>query len=174
MSDVTIRRVAALGMITLRGDLGVLGAATARVVGLDAPEMRMSVAEGHARLLWMSPDELLLTGPAAGIADWAKALTDVLGDDFATVAIVSDARAVFDLDGPQVPDLLAKLCPVDFDALAAAEVRRTRLAQVAAAFWREGSGWRLVCFRSVADYVEAALRNAADAPMPGLYAPSRG
>ena len=41
------------------------------------------------------------------------------------------------------------------------EVRRSRLAQVAGAFWREGDGWRIVCFRSVGTYVETLLRNAA-------------
>ena len=67
----------------------------------------------------------------------------------------------FDLQGPGAQGALAKLCPVDFAALAPSEVRRTRMAQIPAAFWRHGDGWRILCFRSVAGYAEALLRNAA-------------
>ena len=44
------------------------------------------------------------------------------------------------------------------------ELRRTRAAQVAAAFWKDGDGYTLVCFRSVASYVMGLLTHSA---MPG-------
>jgi sarcosine oxidase subunit gamma len=53
---------------------------------------------------------------------------------------------------------------VDFVTLAPGELRRTRAAQVAAAFWREGDGYTLVCFRSVAGYVMGLLSHSA---LPG-------
>ena len=43
-------------------------------------------------------------------------------------------------------------------------ISRTRAAQVAAAFWAEGDGYTLVCFRSVAAYVMGLLTHSA---MPG-------
>lgn len=161
MSDADVARVTGLGMLILRGDLDLLCAATRDVVGLDRPDRRMSVAGGGRRLAWMSPDELLLVCPRGEVADHAAALRDATGEAFATVVEVSDARAVFDIGGPDPKGALARLMPVDFDAMEPGEVRRTRLAQVAAATWAEGEAMRVVCFRSVADYVDAALRNAA-------------
>jgi len=150
-------------MVTMRGDPSEL----ARATGLDAPGMRLSTTDGADSLLWMSPDELLLICDDAPTR--ASRLADALYGSFAAVADVSDARAVFDLAGPGATATLAKLMPVDFAAMAPGEVRRSRLAQVPAATWRHGDGWRIVCFRSVAVYVEAALCNAADGAVPPLY-----
>ncbi len=41
------------------------------------------------------------------------------------------------------------------------ELRRSRTAQVAAAFWQADGGYTLVCFRSVAGYVMGLLTHAA-------------
>ena len=57
--------------------------------------------------------------------------------------------------------VLAKLTPTDFAALNPMELRRTRLAQVAAAFWLEGGGATVVCFASVAQYMFDLLSHAA-------------
>ena len=169
MSEVVVDRLEPLGMIVLRGDPETLGAATREILALDVPDARMSRADARGRLVWMSPDELLFVGAYDEVPDIALRLREALGDAFATVAVVSDARAAFDLTGGDPRDVLAKLMPVDFGAMAEAEVRRSRMAQVAAACWREGAAWRVVCFRSVADYAEALLRNAAATPPPGLY-----
>jgi sarcosine oxidase subunit gamma len=77
---------------------------------------------------------------------------------------VSDARAVFRIEGAKADQVLRKLCPVDMDRLEAGELRRTRAAQVAAAFWQDEAGFTLVCFRSVAGYVMGLLSASA---MPG-------
>jgi sarcosine oxidase subunit gamma len=51
-------------------------------------------------------------------------------------------------------DVLAKITPADMAALAPGEMRRTRLQQVPAAIWFESeTEARVVCFRSVAQYV---------------------
>ena len=76
-------------------------------------------------------------------------------------AVVSDARAVFRIEGERADQVLRKLAPVDLDMLAVGEVRRTRAAQVAVAFWRQGEGFTLVCFRSVAEYVMGILAQSA-------------
>ena len=163
-NGVRVERRAGVGMILLRGAQDELGRACEEAAGLAAPERRLSTGADGRRLLWMSPDELLLVCDADEVSDLSDRLRDALGradDPFFTVADVSDARAVFDLDGPGVEHVIASAMPVDFARLAPVEVRRSRLAQVPAAIWREGGGIRLVCFRSVADYVEALLRNAA-------------
>ncbi|MDP5334258.1 MAG: sarcosine oxidase subunit gamma, partial [Paracoccaceae bacterium] len=59
----------------------------------------------------------------------------------------------------------AKLAPVDLHPahVGPGDVRRTRLAQVAGAFWMPEAGQiNVVCFRSVAQYVFDLLCTAAD------------
>lgn len=159
MSDVSVIAVEDVGMITLRGEIGLL----AKAAGLSVPAQRMSVVSKGCRLNWMSPDELMLICPHAEVADRVAGLNAALSGNFATVADVSDARQVIDVVGKGAEDLLAHLMPVDFDRLAKGEVRRTRMAQVPAALWREGDGWRVVCFRSVAGYAAALLADAVQA-----------
>ncbi|TAG30132.1 MAG: sarcosine oxidase subunit gamma, partial [Rhodobacterales bacterium] len=74
---------------------------------------------------------------------------------------VSDARAVFRIEGPKAADVLRKLVPADIDSLEPGELRRTRAAQVAVAFWQQDAGFTLVCFRSVAGYVMGLLSHSA-------------
>ena len=80
------------------------------------------------------------------------------------VADVSDARAVIALSGAGAREVLAKGAPVDMaqDRFGPAEIRRTRLGQVAVAFWMTGpETFELVCFRSVAGFVFDWLTVAA-------------
>ena len=108
---------------------------------------------------------MLLVLPNPGVAAAMAALNTALVGPHSLAADVSDARAVFRIQGARAGEVLAKLCPVDIAALASGELRRTRAAQVAAAIWRSGDQeFTLVSFRSVAGYVMAALTHAA---MPG-------
>lgn len=156
----TITRVDGLGMIALRADLSRAGDAIAEAAGLALPEPTRITTDGRRSLGWMSPDELLLVLPAAELADALRALNDALAGEHALVADVSDARAVFDVIGPQAADALTKLSPVDFAALPADGLRRTRAAQTAAAIWRIEGGFRVIGFRSTGDYLSAVLSNA--------------
>lgn len=156
-----ITRAEGLGMVTIRADLGRAGDAIARASGLAIPAPTRFVADGARMLGWMSPDEVLLVLPAAQVAGAVAALNDALAGEHALVADVSDMRAVFDITGPRAGQVLAKLSPTDVARLAPDALRRTRAAQVALAFWRHGGGWRLVGFRSVADYLAVILGNAA-------------
>ncbi|SFI30815.1 sarcosine oxidase subunit gamma [Jannaschia pohangensis] len=160
MSDISISRLPITGMIGLRGDLSSLGKVVKAVTGCALPDQRMCTsADGHT-LLWMSRDELLLTCNAEAAEAIASDLRSRLSGVFATVANISSARQVFELKGQGVESLLANVMPVDFARLDASEVRRTRMAQVPAAIWRHDGGWRLMCFRSVADYADGLLRAA--------------
>jgi sarcosine oxidase, subunit gamma len=158
------------GMITVRGDLGSKGLATAvtKVTGTAMPEVRRVVMKGDRGAAWMSPDELLVLVPYEEAASAAARLTDALAGEHALVADVSDARAVFMIRGAKADQVLRKLTPADMDALAPGEIRRTRIAQVAGAFWRSGpkSGPEeitLVTFRSVAEYVIGVMEMSARA-----------
>lgn len=159
---VDIAEIGPLGMITLRCDLGQKPVATAlKSLGLPVPATRRMVQKGEFAAGWMSPDELLVLAPYAEVGPTLEKITKAMKGHHFLAADVSDARAVFRITGPQAGQVLSKLCPVDLAALQPGELRRTRAAQVAAAFWADGDGFTLVSFRSVADYVMGLLRHSA-------------
>lgn len=146
------------GMITLRGDLASedMVRAVKAATGLAIPQQRAMTTGSGVSCLWMSPDELLILCDYAKAPDMAAQITDSLGAAHHLCAVVSDARAVFAVTGEAVREVLGKLAPVDLspDVFGLGEVKRTRLAQVAAAFWLvDEDAAQVVCFRSTAQYV---------------------
>ena len=89
------------------------------------------------------------------------AIAAAMGGAHHLAADVSDARAVFRIEGAKATQVLAKLMPVDFATLEPGELRRSRAAQVAAAVWHDDGGYTLVSFRSVAAYVMGLLTHSA-------------
>jgi len=151
------------GMITLKGDLTKpkLKAAVKKCAGIAVPGQRKIAASSQRRVAWMAPDELLIILAYADAPEALTELTNALAESHSLAVDVSDARAIFGIDGNKAAEVLAKLCPVDFMALPTGEIRRTRLAQVPAALWRRGAGFEVICFRSVARYVFDVMQNAA-------------
>ncbi|WP_071673256.1 sarcosine oxidase subunit gamma [Nioella nitratireducens] len=164
-----------VGMITLRGDLDSarVKAAVKDATGLDVPGQRQVVTGDDASVAWMSPDELLIVVAHDQAPGTVAAMAQALADEFATVANVSDARALFRVSGPSAREAVAKLAPVDLHpaSFGAGEMRRTRLAQVPAAIWLSGDDeLSLICFRSVAKYVFGILElSAADGAEVGIF-----
>ncbi len=154
------------GMITLRGDFASAGfaAAVKAATGADLPATGR-IAEGtDGAAAWMSPDELLLMVPHPEVNTRPAVLTEALSGEHALAVNVSDARAVFRISGDGARETLAKVAPVDLSAAAfkAGDFRRTRMAQVAGAFWLNGEGTlTVVCFRSVGEYMFKLLSAAA-------------
>ena len=164
---VTVEDAGPVGMVTVRADLAdeTVRAALA-AAGSDLPEAGGLTWSEDGGTLWMSPDEALILCAADDAAQKASALARALDGSHALVADVSQARIVIRLTGRDalVREVLAKLSPADLrvSALPVGRVRRTRLGQVAAAFWFPSEGEAmLICFRSVADYAFALLSNAA-------------
>lgn len=162
----SIREIGPLGMISLRAKPDVPGLSTAvqAAVGLTLPEKRRILQNGARAVGWMSPDEYLIVLPYAEVGAAMAAIAAALKGQHHLAANVSDARAVFRIEGAKAAQVLQKLSPADLAKLEPGELRRTRAAQVAAAFWAEGDGYTLVCFRSVASYVMGLLTHSA---MPG-------
>lgn len=163
-----ISDVGPLGMITLRAkaELAELSAAIKAATGCAAPQPRRIVHGKESRAAgWMSPDEYLLIMPYDKVGAALAGIESAMGAAHYLAVDVSDARAVFRIEGEHAGDVLRKLAPVDLDTLAQNELRRTRIAQVPAAFWAEGEGFTLVCFRSVAGYAMNLLSNAAQSKM---------
>lgn len=146
------------GMITLRGDLssGKLVAAVTGLAGVEMPGQREIKTGDDKAVAWMSRDELLIMVPHEEADGAVATLSAALAGEHATVANVSDARALFRVEGPHAREALAKLTPVDLHPMSfgAGEMRRTRMAQVPAAIWQSGEDqFSVICFRSVAQYV---------------------
>lgn len=159
---VLVREEPPQGMITVRGDLA--SAAMAQALGA-VPGVNKVVSAQGTEVLWMSPDEAMVLCPYAEVGAQVARIEAALGGTHHLVADVSDARAGFTLTGEGVRDVLAKLTPADVApaVFTPGDLRRTRLAQVAAAFWMdETRAVRIICFRSVAQYVFDILKGAAD------------
>ncbi len=158
----SIREIGPLGMITLRAKgVKALDKAVKAVTGTKLPALRRIEVNGDKACGWMSPDEYLLIVPYAEVTAALASLAKSLSGEHHLAVDVSDARAVFRIEGDRAADVLRKLAPVDFEALEPGELRRTRAAQVAAAMWAESGGFTVVCFRSVAAYVMGLLAHSA-------------
>ncbi|MCA8878372.1 MAG: sarcosine oxidase subunit gamma [Rhodobacteraceae bacterium] len=162
-SGVRVEALPPAGMVTLRGDLSDprLGDAL-NAVGLALPDRRRIAAGSAGSTVWMSPDELLVVCGEGEDRGLAARLSEALAGVHHLAAAVGDARVRFAIDGKGARIALAKIAPADMAAFEIGEVRRTRVAQVAAAFWMTGpDAFELVCFRSVADYAGKLLASAA-------------
>ena len=165
-SLVTVTEQGPVGMITLRGDLGdkTLIKAAVAASGVTMPQVRHCNTEGAGGMAWMSPDELLILCDYDQVQNRLAELKDRLGALHALAVNVSDARAVFEVRGPHLRDVIAKLAPVDLaaDHFTPGMFRRSRFAQVPAAFWlADDTTARIICFRSVAQYMFDLLCVAA-------------
>ncbi len=161
-----VEEIGLQGMITLRGDLSdkVLIKAVKDAAGQKVPAQREAIVKGDTGVGWMSPDELLVLVPYTEVEDKLAAMNNALSGIHALAVNVSDARSVFRVSGDNAREVLGKLAPVDLspEAFQPGQIRRSRLAQVAGAFWMDGDeSFRVVCFRSAADYVFKLLKVAA-------------
>ncbi len=163
----TVRDMGLQGMITLRGDLSAapLQKVVKTAAGGDMPTAgNISLADGGSAA-WMSPDELLIIVPYADADAKVAEIGKGMGDAHHMAVNVSDARCMFAVSGDDalVREALAKLMPVDLSpaAFKVGQFRRSRMAQVPAAVWMADTGEaRIVCFRSVAQYVFDLLKGA--------------
>lgn len=165
--SVAVREMGLQGMITLRGELSSakMKKAVKDATGAALPELRKARLKGAQGALWMSPDELMLLVDYARVDDAIGKVEKALAGEHFLAVNVSDARALFEIRGAGVREVIAKLCPVDMAASAfqPGDFRRSRMAQVAAAFWMEDAETiRIICFRSVAEYVFGLLKDAAE------------
>lgn len=169
MSDLgttTVSNAGLWGMVQVKGDLSdsTFREVCAKVAGAPFPAQRAAEVSGESGLLWMAPDEVLVLCPRTAAPEIAAQISEGLAGQHHLSVDVSDARAVFAIEGPDVRECLARLTPANMHpaAMPTGELRRSRIAQVAAAFWlMEDGSARVICFRSVADYVGAVLAGAA-------------
>lgn len=168
--EVTVTELGLRGMITLRGDLASkkLQKVCVDITGAKFP------AQGQANtgLAWMSPDEVLVMVAHDAVDPALAKIAKALKGRHHLAVNVSDARAVFAVEGPFAREVIAKLAPVDVHpaSFKVGDLRRTRLGQVAAAFWlTDADCFTVVCFRSVAEYTFNLLTASAKAGPVGHF-----
>jgi sarcosine oxidase subunit gamma len=166
-TSVTIREISERGMIDLRGlvsDKKFMAAAKA-TLGVDLPRApRTSTTWGDIKVLWLSPDQWLITCPRAK----AQVLADQLSRDLAgihSLAVnVSDMRAIIRLEGEGCREVLMKGSTLDLTDgdYTPGTVRRMRFAEIAALLSIvEDNVIDVYVFRSYADYTWNFLVKAA-------------
>lgn len=161
-----IEALAPQGQITLRCEVSDdYRAKLDGLLGLGFPDPLSAVSDGTHALLWMSPDELLLLLPYDEVPQMLARIDETFPGWILLATDVSDARAHFRLSGPHLRDVLSKVTPADMapGAFAPGDVRRSRLAQVAAGYWlRAEDEAQVFVFRSVGDYAFKVLSTAAE------------
>lgn len=101
--------------INLRGKPAkrFLDAVTA-ALGVTPPKAPNTTASsGETTVLWLGPDEWLVTGPPGHEDAIATSLRDALDGTHFAVTDVTEGRTVIGLAGPHARDVLMKGCPID-------------------------------------------------------------
>ncbi len=165
-------RAEPVGMITLRGDPGTetLVQVIRNAFGCAVPERRRIEFGDDGSVAWMSHDELLISVPRNDVETVLAGLEDALGGENVLLSDVSDARITVNIRGPSAREVLARGCPSNLsrEAFGPGDFIRTRLGQVPVAVWMpDQESVSLICFRSVGEFVEHWLANAAIGPFPG-------
>jgi sarcosine oxidase, subunit gamma len=160
------------------GKLQVIGADPAavfrRIVGFGAPATGRQIHERGANFAWMSPNEWLLTGAEDEVRAWLAQLGERGGEE--TLAIdLSHARASFVVDGANVRDVLASLCPLDLwsERFPVGSVARSLLGDTGMFIARladlaDGPRFRIVVDQTMETY--AARLFAGPQPRSGAFA----
>jgi sarcosine oxidase subunit gamma len=118
---VRLAERAGLGKIDLRGDPHARGfmVAAGRVLDLLLPsEPCTSAVTDQIRVLWLGPDQWLVTCPARDVPGLLASLREALAGVHAAITEVTEGRAAFRVAGPSARDVLAKGCPLDLHARA--------------------------------------------------------
>ncbi len=114
-----------------------VSAALSKALKLVLPAPGKSMSAGEATLLWSGREQYFLIG--AHPPKLKAAVTDQ-----------SDAWCSVRLSGAAAIDVLARLCPLDLDALAKGDVARSLIGHMQAVIWRDGDAFNLMVFRGFA------------------------
>jgi sarcosine oxidase, subunit gamma len=164
---ISLREISERGMIDLRGftsDRKFMAAAKA-VLGVELPkEPRSSSSWGDSKVLWLSPDQWLITCPRGKAQEIADALVKELGSIHSLAVNVSDMRTIIRLEGALAREVVMKGSTLDLTdgTYMPGTVRRMRFAEIAALLHIVGEDViDVYVFRSYAQYAWDFLVKAA-------------
>lgn len=151
------------GMITIKADLksAALAKIAKSLTGQEMPEIGRINTGPKGALAWMAGDEVLLLCPHEKAGAYVGKLEKALIAEHSLVVDVSDARRVFCIKGPKIKEVLAKGTPTPLRAFGEGVFCRSRIGQIAAAFWMTAADEAyVICFRSVGDHMFDWLLNS--------------
>jgi sarcosine oxidase subunit gamma len=170
---VQLRERAFLGHINLRCDPAdaALTGALERVLGCGLPARPntfRATQHGH-KVLWLGPDEWLITTPEGHEDSLAGALRQAAGDGWATVVGLGSGQTLIEISGPRAREVIAKGCPLDLHprAFAPGDCAQSRLARAVVTLAQvDGTPtFELIVRRSFADYLWQWLLDACRHPV---------
>ncbi|MGI9486509.1 MAG: sarcosine oxidase subunit gamma [Geminicoccaceae bacterium] len=163
---IRLSEIRDVGKIDLRGDprdrafMGAVG----RTLDLLLPtEPCQSTVQGDIVVLWIGPDQWLITCRRDEILDIAEKLDEATRGIAAAVTDISAGRTVFRITGPDALDVLAKGCPLDLHprTVKPGYVAGSILAKIAVLVHLRGADTvDLFLGRSYADYLWSWLEEA--------------
>lgn len=153
-------------LLNLRGDGGVEAfvSAVAGVLGVLPPvEPNTVAASGEIGVLWLGPDEWLVTAPASTGSALAERLEAALSGRHHSLIDVSSGRVVLELEGTAAGAVLAQGTSLDLRprAFGPGRCAQTGLARVPVILQQTGAAPRFRIFvrASFAPYVAEWLRS---------------
>ena len=160
------------GKLNLRGRGESFRAAVEGALGFALPEPNRAAGNDGVGVLWLGPDEWLVTCNADHEAALLRSLGNALAGIHAAVTDVTDTRTVTRVSGPGAREVLATGCTLDLHprVFAAGHVAQSTLAkaevilhQTAADDAADGPAYEIYVLRSFADYLWRWLEDAARA-----------
>ncbi|MFY0692037.1 MAG: sarcosine oxidase subunit gamma [Paracoccaceae bacterium] len=124
-------------IMPLEGQQEATSAALKEALGVALPEVGGSLKSGSAEVLWTGQNQFFLFGAEA--PDMAAGVTDQ-----------SDSWTRVSLEGGRGAQVLARLCPVDCEALEAGDVIRSQIGHMSAIVICRAEGFELMVFRAFA------------------------
>jgi sarcosine oxidase subunit gamma len=156
-------------MVELRVDPSGPGAvAAAQWLGVELPTAPSTYAKtADAMVVWLGPDEWLVTGTALSGAELETRLRDAIAPHGGTAVDVSGQRTTLRLRGSHSRDVLGKGCAIDvhptvFGGGASAQTTLGRTGVILCAVDDSGTDYRILVRSSFARYLADWLLDAAE------------
>lgn len=155
-------------MVNLRVDAaGPGGAAVAADLGMALPATATHAVAGDSSVIWLGPDEWLVTGTALTGRALEERLRAVAGPHGGVATDVSAHYTTLRLRGAHARDVLAKGCAIDlhpgvFGAGSAAQTLLGRAGVILLAVDPDAGDYRILVRSSFARHTAAWLMDAAE------------
>jgi sarcosine oxidase subunit gamma len=167
-TNVHIQILSELGHLNLRGDPNDdrFVKAAQDVLGQELPVIPNTTSVPEHQVYWLGPDEWLIVSDASGIQTLREKLETAFSGISAAVNDVSGGQLLLRVTGPQVRDVLAKGCTLDFHSktFTAGMCAQSGLAKanVLIGVTDQDTAFHIVVRRSFAEYLLRWLQHASE------------
>lgn len=161
---ITITAVSRFGIINFRCTYAESAPIT-KCFGTSLPaQPNQANVAGERMAIWLGPDETLLLLADQDESEFSRAANALMAGRLFALNTVSDAFAIYDIEGNSAREMLAKGISVDLhkDYFTPLQTAQTNLshASVTLICMAENT-FRVICRASFADYVESWLKDAS-------------